>query len=176
VAYRGRLIRPVHATLALLDTAATAASPGVGPVASGYDPDFREPVLRPTGPSIPPVPAREETILAPLEAQWRPETGDYNTLGQMLSGPSNKYDFNLLFHYIELEARGLIGPDGVCIIKPRDRLVEIRVILTGQLLADFSSRPVFCTKAEDRSAGLPGATRNLFYCRFQEDEASTLTT
>jgi hypothetical protein len=43
---RGRLVNAFLAEITRLDTVATAADPdGAGPLASGYDPDFKETVV-----------------------------------------------------------------------------------------------------------------------------------
>jgi len=168
--YRGRLIWPFVADIARLDTAGTVAEPGAGNVVTGYDPDFREPVVYAAGDS-----PRAEIEVLGLPCQVHPDKGDFNNLQMMLSGAVKAYSLHLCFHYIDLEARNLVDTDGSALIKNNDRLIRIRHLITGQIVSDFTNRPVYVTQPQDRGMGMSALSRNLLMVRFEERETSILS-
>src|SRR6185369_14803963 len=125
--YRGRLIWPFVARFARLDTAATAADPdGAGPLASGYDPIFREPVQVPQSGSQDGQSARQE--LEDLDLTVQVEDQAWEQLREMRTGSINAIEMTLVVHFRELEDMGLIDAGTGDALAPRkgDRLKSIR--------------------------------------------------
>lgn len=170
---RGRLISPFLVDLALLDTAATETTDpdAGGPLTSGIDPIFREPVLV-SGGTTPAAPApskpRVETMVT-VRAQVEDES--WEALRMMSLGNSPNSRVVLVFHFRELELANLVDPTtGRALIKVTDRLVAIRRWPTGDLVQSVLTPPgLYCTEAMPRSFGLAliGAHRNLLVCTFE---------
>src|ERR1700754_863137 len=104
----GRLINPFDAELAQLDTAATAADPAVpGPLVSGYDADFQEPVIAPdqAGADRSPDARRERpSIIVPCQV----EVQSFGALNELVNGNSPRSHITLVFHFADLERLGLV--------------------------------------------------------------------
>lgn len=165
---RGRLINPFLAELAQLDTEATAADPdAAGPLASGYDPDFRETVIVPaaTGRG---VDARKEK--APLRIPCQVEVGAFEALQQLAAGNSPNSRLTLVFHFEDLERMGIVDPStGDALVRVNDRLVAIRD-LAGSLVQAVRTPPgLYATEVQPQSFGL-GLSRNLLLVTFEERE------
>lgn len=168
---RGRLIFPFVVELAQLDTAATAADPdGAGPLTSGYDEDFREPVTVLADPADQVgVSARVES--GPIQFRAQIEPSMFERLEAMISGGSPKSRFAIVAHFRELERDGLVGPDGAALIRKNDRLVRI-LTTKGALVRDIPDPPgLFVHQVQDRGFG-PGGQRNLLLITFEERERS----
>jgi len=168
---RGRLIFPFLCEIAQLDTAATAADPdGAGPLTSGYDPDFRSPVkvLAAPGDQVG-ADSRVETAVVTVRAQIEPQ--QFETLEMMLSGESPDSKMGLILHYKDLEAAGLVGVDGVPLIRKRDRLV--RILTTAGVLVETIPNPpgLFVTQVQSRGFG-HGTERNLLLLVLEERDQS----
>jgi hypothetical protein len=168
---RGRLINPFLAELAQLHTEATAADPdAAGPLASGYDPDFKETVIvsAATGRG---VDARKEK--APLRIPCQVEVGAFEALQQLTAGNSPNSRLTLVFHFEDLERLGLVDPStGDALVRVNDRLAAIRD-LAGSLVQTVRTPPgLYATEVQPQSFGL-GLSRNLLLVTFEERELGT---
>lgn len=176
---RGRLVFPFNVELGLLDTSATAADPdGAGPLESGYDDEFREPVM------VPPVDQtssgrgsvrRVETIHT-FRAQIEDDSDQAVQMAASGNNPSNT--LGLVFHFKDLEAVGAVQvASGKPIIKaPGARLISISNPRTGQLIESFEESPGYwAVQAKSMGYGL-GPDRNLLLVVFQERDVSVSPT
>jgi len=169
---RGRLIFPFLFDIAQLDTQATDADPdGAGPLTSGYDDVFREPVVvPPSSGSSRGVVARQETIIR-VKAQF--EEGNFEDLEMMSTGRSPSSQIRLCLHYRDLENAGLVElATGRPLLRINDRLVACYNPRTAVLIEQFPDPPgLYCTEVQSRSFGL-GPHRNLLLLTFQERDVS----
>lgn len=179
---RGRLIRPVVVEIAQLDTEATAqdqpdatASSGVS---SGYHPNFREPrLLPPSDAEEAGTPrgesARRETTIRCL-AQWEVENFDFQQ--QWASGASPSHRVGLVFHFRDLENRGLVDDAGRAKIHVNDRIVAIYHARSGQLIQRFdqavAGHGLYITQLQPQSIGLRAGERNLLFATVEDREVS----
>lgn len=169
--YRGRLIFPFQAELHQLDTYQTAQDPdGAGPLESGYDEDFRETINIPTaGKQVGPD-ARVEKDPILVLCQVEPATSE--DLQQLFSGAMLDTQIVLIFHFEELEKRGLVGADGNPLIQIGDRLGAI-YNTKGEVVQSFPLPPGAYV-AERRPIGwglnLGAPQRNLLAVRFEDRE------
>lgn len=169
---RGRLIWPVMAEFAQLDTSATAADPdGAGELTAGYDEDFREPVIVPPGSgSARGTVNRVETTLR-CAAQYEPRF--FEELRMLPTGRSPDSRIQLVLHYKDLESRDLIDADGQPRIRVNDRLAAIRDYRTDALIMNIPNPPgLYVTEVEHRSFGLSSLTRNLLVLTLDERQVS----
>lgn len=165
---RGRLINPFLAEIARLDTVATAADPdSAGPLVSGYDPDFKETVIVPSGPGRG-VDARKE--MPPVRIPCQVEVGAFEALRQLASGNSPDSRVILVFHFRDLERMGLVDPaSGDALLRVNDRLVAMHD-LAGRIVQAVRTPPgLYATEVQPRSFGL-GQCRNLLLVTFDERE------
>jgi hypothetical protein len=165
---RGRLINPFLAEIAQLDTVATAADPdGPGPLASGYDPDFKETVVLATS-GAQRLDARKEK--APIRVPCQVEVGAFEVLEQLAAGTSPSSRVVLVFHFRDLERMGLVDAEsGEARLRMNDRLVAIHDI-RGALLQRVRTPPgLYATEVQPQSFGL-GLSRNLLLVTFEERE------
>ena len=167
---RGRLIFPFVVELAQLDTPATAADPdATGPLSSGYDEVFREPlkVLQAPADQLGET-VRAETLIQ-FRAQIEPEQQE--RLEAMLSGESPNSRFAVVAHFRDLEKAGLVGPDGRALIRKRDRLTRI-LTTKGALVEEVPDPPgLYVVEVQSRGFG-PSRMRNLLLVVFEEREQS----
>jgi len=164
---RGKLINPFLAELARLDTVTTAADPdGVGPLTSGYDPDFKETVVIETAGRR--RDARREML--PVRLPCQVEVGAFEALQQLAAGNSPGSQVTLVFHFRDLERRHMVDPiTGDALLRVNDRLVAIRN-LAGDLVQAVRTPPgLYATEVQPQSFGL-GRSRNLLLVTFQERE------
>jgi len=122
------LLQTSLAVIYRLDPAATTAVTPHAGVASGYDPDFREPIThdqaKPVGTGTIRTGGRQE--LAPIRVPCQFETYKYEELEQRGSGAQPDTDMTLVLHRMDLEEMGLLDPKtGVCGIKCNDRVSAI---------------------------------------------------
>lgn len=173
--YRGRLIFPMTVELGLLDTYATATTDPdgpTGPLVSGYDDEFREPVVvGMPGESAPGRMVRVETIVR-FKAQVEDDVA--GMMEQLASGNSPQNMLGLVFHYQELEAAGAVQTvSGRPIIKaPGARLICIRDPKSGAVIERYDYEPGYwATQAKSMGFGI-GLKRNLLLVIFQERDVS----
>ncbi|OHD18496.1 MAG: hypothetical protein A2Y38_13835 [Spirochaetes bacterium GWB1_59_5] len=162
--YRGRLIFPFNVQLALLNTTAIAGDPDLlGPLTSGYDPDFKEMVKVPAVNSQVGTDPTQETLVV-LPAQVEPDAMD--ALNSMASGNSPNSAVVMIFHFSDLERLDLVdAATGRPSIHVNDRLVAIYT-MDGVLVQQMPASPVM--KAQEITPlgfGLGGA-RNLLLVNF----------
>jgi hypothetical protein len=151
MAGRGKLIRPLIAELARIDTNATA-------VAGKYDPDFR---------TMKPGTTRNELPLIRLKAQV--EMGRWQGQQQMQAGNEPDSRLTLVFHFKELEQNGLVDLNtGDALIRINDRLVAIYG-RGGQkdITVPVPDGGLFATEVQPGGIGL-GGRRNLLIVSFDE--------
>ena len=166
---RGRLINAFDAELAQLDTAATAADPdGPGPMSSGYDADFQEPVLVPDteGPGRSYDARREKpSITVPCQV----EVQSFGALNELVNGNSPRSHLTLVFHFADLERLGLVDlATGEALLRVGDRLVALRDHRTGELVQAIRTPPgLYLSEPQPQAFGL-GLHRNLLLAVFEE--------
>jgi len=170
---RGRLIWPMLAEIAQLDTAATAGDPdGAGPLESGYDDEFRTVrIVPPASGSERGTSARKETLVR-LPVQVEPEI--FEQLQMMTTGNSPGSLLRLTFHYRDLEAAGMIeAGTNRSKLHIDDRLHAIRDYRTGALVELVPNPPgLFATQVQSRSFGLSSLKRNLLLMTFEQRSTS----
>lgn len=176
---RGRLIFPLIAEIAQLDTEATALDPD-GPnddtLTSGYDDIFKEPSLIAPEPDIAGAPAavlnRCEKVIR-CKAQL--ESRNFDLGQEQASGTSPGARIVLVFHFRNLEAAGLIDPDtGRALINRQDRLAAVYHQRTGKLIQSFPEKPgLYAQEILPSSFGLTSLERNLLIVTFEDREQST---
>lgn len=164
--YRGRLIRPFFATIALLDVKRTRANTIGGEVAAGYDDVFREPATATTV-SGERQGARVERSVR-IACQVEPTT--WQAMRMTPAGENPGSLWNLVFHFCDLEANGLASAaDGLALIHPRDRLVKLENC-QRKIVHTFRNPPgAYCIQARPGGFGL-GLGRNLLIATFEERE------
>lgn len=168
---RGRLLQIFSAELAQLDTAGTASDPdGPGPLTSGYDPDFQETVLVPSAQG-PGNDARREK--PPLKVPCQIEVQTFGELAELATGNSPRSRLVLVFHFVDLERRGLVDPaTGEALLRVGDRLVAIRDHRTGRLVQAIRTPPGLYLIEPQPQFGLAGQ-RNLLLATFGERALGT---
>lgn len=166
---RGQLIFPFLVDIAQLDTAATAADPDdTGPLTSGYDPDFREPVMVPPVSGSGSAPVHRVENIVQLYAQI--ETEEEGRVQMMVSGVSPQSRRVLIFHFVDLEAAGMVdATTGRAKLRaPGDRLVAIRHPDTHELIEAIPDYPGFwAVSVESIGWGL-SPDRNLLKVVFED--------
>lgn len=164
-AYRGRLIWPFRADVRRLDTVSMAAETGAVPgLASGFDPDFREPVKLPSNDEEGPgVTNRKEfpQLLIPCQV----EVGSYDRRQQSSGGNVPKGRVTCVFHYRDLEALQLVDDDGVPFLRVSDRLAAI-YDQAGGITQSFEEVPLYASEVQPSGWGLSGLRRNLLVVHF----------
>ena len=139
---RGRLIFPFTVELGLLDTYATATDrDGPGPLTSGYDDEFREPVVV-SGPTLSkPGKIRRVETIRKFPAQIEADVD--GLIEQMASGNSPRNVMALVFHFADLEGAGAVDAStGQAVIRaPGARLISISHVRTGELIQRYDESP-----------------------------------
>lgn len=173
---RGRLIFPFIVELGLLDTYATAADPdGAGPLTSGYDDEFREPITLP-GPGSASGQLRRLETRRRFFAQIEDNLAEFVELKATGNSPRNI--LGLIFHYSDLESAGAVQlANGKPIIKaPGARLIGIHDPRSGALIEKYDNPPgYFSVESKSMGYGL-GPFRNLLLVLFQERDVSVSAT
>ena len=166
---RGKLIFPMLAEIAQLRTDLVEEDPdGAGPLTSGYDEDFREPIVIVNSnddPTIGSVHRIERCILIPAQI----ETREVEHLNQIASGASPQNTIDLVFHFKDLERLNLVDEDsGEAKLRNNDRLVSLRKKRRGGFIQEFRNPPgLFATEVQPRGFGF-GDNRNLLLVTFRE--------
>jgi hypothetical protein len=172
---RGRLIFAFLAEIFRVDTAAMATSDpdGPGPLTSGYDPDFKEPVL---------VDSNDDGIAEPLRREFPPvrvpcqvEPDALEVLRMSASGNAPRSKLELVFHFRDLERLSLVdATTGGALIRPSDRLAAI-YDLEGQLVQAIRNPPgLYVTESRSIGFGLHRVrpNRNLLLVTFEDRPAA----
>ena len=159
---RGRLVFPFSAELHRLDRTATAEDPG-------FDPDFKEPILkRRPGTNVGESARREHR---PIRVPCQVDTKVFDELRMHASGDSPRSRIDLIFHFKNLEVLGLVDRDtGDALIQPGDRLAGI-YDKTGRLVQAVQTPPgLYVTEARPSGFGLGMSRpqRNLLIVTFED--------
>ena len=176
---RGALISPMTVEIEQIDTDATRTTDpdGAGPLTSGYDDVFDEPVIVPVADESLGIPAQgsprgtEATIYkTPVLVEAQIEVDDFNRLRQFAAGDAPDFELRCVMHYAELERFGLIGPDGSTTFRKNDRLLRI-IDQSGVDIFIVPNPPgLYLIHPQDRSLGMLAGTRNLFVATFSDRE------
>lgn len=173
---RGRIIWTHLADIYTLDSAETNKDPDLaGPLTSGYDDVFMEPVRvqesagefgAPRG-----VSARKEKKQAKVPVQIKDD--NMEVLQQMVSGPTPGARLTTYIHYRTLEDLGLLDSDKVPSIFRNCRLDSIYHARSGELLHRFTTeRALYAQEIRPVGWGLSGGRINLLMIRFEDREQS----
>lgn len=167
---RGALIFRFLAEIHRVDTSALSADPdGAGPLTSGYDPDFREPVLIDTDDDGIAEPLRREHPPVRIPCQFEPKA--FEALRMTPSGNSPRSELALVFHFRDLERLGLVDqPSGDALVRVGDRLGAI-YDLAGNLVQAIRTPPgLYMVEARPIGFGLYRAkpSRNLLLVTFAD--------
>jgi hypothetical protein len=163
---RGRLIFPMKVRIARLDLTGTAAP--AAPLASGYDPVFRETRVAPAANAVAGPEARVE--LAPIILKAQVEDQSWEEYLASRTGDLDVEEVRLVFHFKELEDRGLVDATTGDALVPRkgDRLDAILDPRTEAIVQVVPNPPgLFCVHAQPRSYGLRSLRRNLLVVTFR---------
>ena len=172
---RGRLIFPFLAELHRLDTKAFALEDpdGAGPLAGGFDPDFKEPVLVDTNDDG--IGERIRKEHAPVRIPCQVEPDAFEALQEYASGNSPRSRIRLVFHFADLEKLGLVDSgSGDALVRVGDRLGAI-FDLGGALVQAVRTPPgLFVTEAKPMGFGffMPRPRRNLLLVTFDDRETA----
>lgn len=169
MSYRGALIFPISAEIARLDLTGTASDPDAGgPLVSGFDADYREPTLLPSGDGLGTANRREVLLQIPAQVDaYDSGHEDFDRLQMLPTGDAKSAVMILILHFADLEAMGLVdATTGRSLIKQGDRLNAL-YRPTGELIQTFPNPPgLFCREAEPIGIGFDGQ-RNLLKLTFQ---------
>ena len=168
---RGRLIFPFLVELHRLDTTGTATTDpdGAGPLTSGYDPDFKEPVGVDSNDDGIGEPVRVEHPAVRVPCQVEPKT--FEELRMFAAGNSPRSRVELVFHFRDLEQLGLVdAPTGEALVRPGDRLGAL-YDKAGALVQAIRTPPgLYVSEARPIGFGLyrPRPSRNLLLVAFED--------
>ncbi len=168
----GRLMFPFLIEIDQLDLSGTAAdSDGAGPLTSGYDPIFRETRILSSANKLG-TSARAENLIQIPGQFGNPQS--MSMLMEAQTGNLSPTEFEILFHYRDIERLGLIETStGSAKIKVGDRLNAIYQICDGSLIQKIRNPPgCFITKASP-TFGLH-SRRNLLICTFRSRDPGTM--
>ena len=133
------LVRPLIAEIAQLDTVATASLDPPGPAVSGYDPDFKEPVL--SGPAVHGMGVDQRQEKAPIQVPAQVEFGPFEKLRQAYSGNLPDSRVVLVLDFDDLSRLNLIDPGtNETLLRANDRVVSISNG-NGQVIESFPNPP-----------------------------------
>lgn len=160
---RGRLIFPFLAEIHRLDTT------GTGPLTSGYDPDFNEPVGVDSNDDGIGEPVRIEHLAVRVPCQVEPKT--FEQLRMFAAGNSPRSRIELVFHFRDLKQLGLVdGPTGEALVRPGDRLGAL-YDKAGALVQAVRTPPgLYVSEARPIGFGLHRTrpSRNLLLVAFED--------
>ena len=167
---RGSLIFAFLAELHRIDTQATAAvdPDGAGPLSSGYDPDFKEPLL--VDPNDEGLGASTRREHPPVQLPCQVEPDVFEALVMAASGNSPRSQVKLVFHFRDLERLGLVDlASGEARVRVGDRLGAL-LDRGGALVQRIRAPPgLYVTEARPIGFGLfrPRPQRNLLLVTFE---------
>lgn len=138
---RGRILAPFLAELAQLDTQATTVNAVLQEPTVTYDPVTG---ARSGG--------RAEKL---VRVRCQVETGTFQAQGMTPTGDIPRSSLTLVFHFEDLEAAGLIGPENRPMINVNDRLVRL-LTEDGIEQQSFVRSPVYVTEATPAGFGFGG--------------------
>ena len=166
------LINPYEAELAQLDTIATADDPdGAGPLDSGYDDDFKEPVVM-TSVGGERTDARKEKILF-VRVPCQIEPNMIEALQQLGNGDSPDSRVVLCFLFRDLQKLGLVdAATGESTIRKGDRLNAIYQRCGGPLVQKLRNPPGFYVTQVAFGAGI-GRGQTTLIVTFEDRERGT---
>jgi|SRR3989339_529451 len=134
-----KLVRPLIAEIAQLDSVATAAIDPEGPASSGYDPDFKETVLAAREPDAMVVDQRQEKTLVQIPAQV--EVGTFEQLKQSFSGALPNTQMVLVMDFEDLHRLELMDPESdETLLRSSDRITRI-LNGRGEVIETFLNPP-----------------------------------
>ena len=173
---QGRLIWPFLAEIFRLDTAGTA---GLTPPTthfgdgSGYDPDYREPVLQGSD-KIGTVGRKE---LAAIQVPVQVEDEEFELLRQQQGGNVPNSRVALAFHSRDLRkfSPSLIGADGHIRIPVNSRLERILDLKGNQVWKPANPPGLYLTQIRPASFGLSSHKLNLYQSLWEDREVAALT-
>lgn len=163
---RGGLIFPMGVRICRLDLAGTAAP--TSPVASGFDPIFREPRVLPATDAVLGSSARVE--LEPIVLKAQIEDQSWEEFLASRTGDLDNVEVRLVFHFRDLELGGYVDATTGDALVPRkgDRLDAILDPRTGAVIQLVPNPPgLFCVQSMPRSYGLTSLKRNLLLATFR---------
>ncbi len=172
---RGHLIFPFLAGLFRWDSAAMAAvdPDGAGPLSSGFDPDFKEPVLIDADGDGVAEPFRREHPPVRVPCQVEPDA--FQALRMAAAGNTPESSIDLVFHFRDLERLGLVDPSsGDALIRPSDRLGGLYDV-EGRLVQAVRTPPgLYVKEARPIGFGLNRRRphRNLLLVSFEDRPAA----
>jgi hypothetical protein len=163
---RGKLIFPFLAEIHRLDTLATASTDP-----SGYDPDFKEPVV--VDQSQDGVGQRVRNEHPPVKIPCQVEPKSFEELTMFASGNSPRASIQLVFHFRDLERLGLVDATGEAMIRPGDRLGAV-YDKAGNLIQEIRN-PLYAIDARPMGFGLHRAkpSRNLLFVVFESRQQAS---
>jgi hypothetical protein len=156
------------AELAQLDTVQMTRDPdGAGPQTSGYDLDFKEPVIiQASTEDLTGQPLREERC---VRVRCQIEDKVMEGIRQVLGGTSPDSAITMVFHFKDLEDAGMVDDDGKATIRVNDRLAKI-LDCDENVIEEIIDPPgLFVLSATSAGFGL-GRHRNLLVVDFGERE------
>ena len=168
---RGHLIFQFLAEVFRIDTQAMAGTDpdGPGPLESGYDPDFKEPVLIDQNDDG--IGERYRLEFPPVRIPCQVETKVFEELRMLGSGNAPRSRIDLVFHYRDLERLQLVdATTGDALIRPSDRLGAI-YDKAGALVQAVRTPPgLYVTESQPIGFGLHRAhpKRNLLLVTFED--------
>jgi hypothetical protein len=164
VAYRGRLIFPVVAEVFRLDLASTAADPdGAGPLTTGIDPIYREPIKLPSVDRVGSS-ARKEFAAVKLPVQIEPTS--LSRLSMIGTGDASVGRIVGVFLMADLEGLSLVNAStGEALLRRGDRLGAVYK-MDGTLIQKITNPPGLFISEVVPLFGL-GGDRNLLQVAFE---------
>jgi hypothetical protein len=172
---RGRLINRFLADIARLHTIETAADPdGAGPITSGYDNDFQEPIAIDVDDADPVTNVRQTTRkeFDIIQVPCQVEAALFERLQQWSAGRVPDSRINLVFHFCDLEELDLVEADGNAKIKVNDRLVRLRRICGDEAVEQpMPPGGLYAIHVVPTAFGI-GLRRNLLIATFDDREQS----
>lgn len=143
---------------------------GPGPETSGYDLDFREPIIiKADADDVKGEALREETC---VRLRCQIEDGVFEAVRQVLGGTSPDSKMTLVFHFKDLEEANMLDENGRAMIRLHDRLLAI-YDCDEKLIETIPDPPgLFVNDVTPAGFGI-GRSRNLLIVGLQERELGT---